>query len=348
MKNDNAASLKYLGINYTYPGNGRKAIDNVSIEVNAGELVVLVGPSGCGKTTLLKIVAGLIEPDEGKLLIDNESAAEIQPEKRGFGWVPQNYALFEYLNIEDNVGFGLKMRKVPKQNRQKKVDELLHLCRISDYAKRSVRELSGGQRQRVAIARALAVDPRVLLLDEPLSALDPQLRIALRADLEQLLRNSGVTCLFVTHDQSEAMAIADKVVVVKDGKIEQIGSPEHLWAHPADAFVAEFISNARVIKAKATDTRTVNISGSMHCRLNKDVEPGTMVEVALRRENFIISPDGEKARVEFCEYNGGQYYARARTTSGICIPFHNELDIPIGSDVLLASDKESELAVVGK
>jgi len=341
------ASLQFDRIQFTYPGGKQIAIDDVNIDVRPGELVVLVGPSGCGKSTLLRIAAGLIIPSSGSLIIDGEDALKLPPEKRGIGWVPQSYALFEHLNIAENVGFGLKMQKVPKAEREQQVAEMMKLCRIEEMAKRSVRALSGGQRQRVAIARALAVRPRVLLLDEPLAALDPQLRIAIRADLEELLRESGVTTLFVTHDQSEAIAIADKVVVLRNGKVEQIDTPDHLWNYPANEFVAAFLSNALIGTALAVETRVVKFADTLRCAINRDVEIGQNVKLALRKDNFELAPDGVAARIVFSEYNGGIYNLKVQTESGVVIPVSSVEELAVGTAVMVNFKKDTEIAVVG-
>lgn len=342
-----AASMTFERIRFSYPGEKIPAIEDVHVDVSPGEIVVFVGPSGCGKSTLLRIAAGLLTPDDGRLLIDGEDTLKLQTEKRQIGWVPQSYALFEHLNIAENVAFGLKMAKVPRAKRDKKVQEMLRLCRIENLANRSVRALSGGQRQRVAIARALAIKPRVLLLDEPLAALDPQLRIAIREDLELLLRESGVTTLFVTHDQSEALALADKVVVLRDGAVEQSGTPEDLWNDPSNEFVAEFLSNAIIAEAKLMDAHHAEIVPGLSCTLNKDVGGREMVKLALRKDDFTISPDGVKAVVTYCEYNGGIYHMKAELENKVVIPVSTPEEIPIGSAVLI-SGKNTAITVLGK
>lgn len=342
-----AASLQFDRIRFTYPGDKRAAINDVNISVAPRQLIVLVGPSGCGKSTLLRIVAGLLIPEQGRLYIDGEDALALPPEKRRIGWVPQSYALFEHLNVAENVGFGLKMQKVPKEQRDIQVAEMLKLCRIDDLAKRSVQALSGGQRQRVAIARALAVNPRILMLDEPLAALDPQLRIAIRADLVELLRESGVTTLFVTHDQSEALAVADKVVVLRDGKVEQIGTPDELWRHPVNTFVAQFLSNAITTTVKAVGERSIALSGTLLCRINRPAKAGEEVTVALRGENFIIAPDGIEGRIIFSEYKGGVYQLRVETKEGLVLPVSSIQELPIGVAIFVNFKQNTELSVVG-
>lgn len=343
-----AASLTYENISYTYPGGKHAAIKNVSIDVSPEELVVLVGPSGCGKSTLLRIAAGLVFPDSGRLLIDGTDTLGLPTEKRHIGWVPQSYALFEHLNITDNVAFGLKMSGVSRDQRYGQVKEMLKLCRIEELAERSVRALSGGQRQRVAIARALAVNPRVLLLDEPLAALDPQLRSAIRADLEILLRESGVTTIFVTHDQSEALAIADKVVVVRAGMVEQAGTPEQLWNSPENDFVAEFFSNAIIVNAKPVGASRVEIVPGLVCRVKKEINPGRDVKLALRKDDFVLSDDGVPAMVKYNEYSGGVYLMKAETREGTILPFISDINLEIGSNVTIGVRKNTTITMVGK
>ena len=342
-----AASINFQNIIFSYPGSNSNAINDVSIDVIPGELVVFVGPSGCGKSTLLKTVAGLIIPNSGHLLIDGKDSLKLAPEKRHIGWVPQSYALFEHYNIEDNVGFGLKMQKIPRAQRMKIVYELLELCRIREMAKRPVGALSGGQRQRVAIARALAVKPRVMLLDEPLAALDPQLRIALRADLEELLRKTGITTLFVTHDQSEALAIADKVVVLRDGKVEQLGNPNDLWNYPANTFVAEFLSNALFARATVIGPDMVKLPCGIKCKTKRAISPKIKeVTVVLRKNRFEISPSGVRASVVFSEYSGGLIYIKAKTVTGEIIPATSTMDLIVGQEVFINIKQDGVVSII--
>jgi len=283
------ASVVFDRIAYAYTP-GRLVVEDISLQVPAGEIVVLVGPSGCGKSTLLRLVAGLLIPAEGRLLIDGADTSSLGPEKRLVGWVPQSYALFEHLNVRDNVAFGLRMRRIPKPVIRRRVAEMLELCRIAELADRPVTQLSGGQRQRVAIARALAVSPRVLLLDEPLAALDPQLRAAIRADLQALLRASGVTTLFVTHDQEEALAIADRVAVLQAGKLEQFGTPQELWQAPASAFVAQFFGGAAVFPAQRLGPGRVRLAPGVEANIPWQCD-GQVVQVAVRSGDLELLPE---------------------------------------------------------
>jgi putative spermidine/putrescine transport system ATP-binding protein len=295
--------IQLENINFAY--GDAPAVQNISLDIRPSELVVLVGPSGCGKSTLLKLVAGLIFPDTGQLRINGRETHNLPPEKRNIGWVPQSYALFEHLNVSQNVEFGLKTRRISRKDRQQRVQQMLDLCRIPELAQRSVADLSGGQRQRVAIARALAIQPDVLLLDEPLAALDPQLRLQLRTDLDILLRDAGITTLFVTHDQDEALALADRVAVLNAGQLVQFDTPETLWQHPTAGFVAEFIGNASVIRSQRLDADTIQILPGVTLPISGDHTP----VIALRATDLTISSNGHGADllVKSVEFTGDQY-----------------------------------------
>jgi sulfate/thiosulfate transport system ATP-binding protein len=217
------------------------ALDDVSVAIAGGSLTALLGPSGSGKSTLLRVIAGLEEPDEGKVLILGEHATGLPPQKRGVGFVFQHYAAFKHLTVRENVAFGLRIRKRPKEEIRERVDELLELVQLSGLAERYPGQLSGGQRQRMALARALAVEPKVLLLDEPFGALDARVRKELRAWLRRLHEDVHVTTVLVTHDQEEAMDVADRIVLMNEGRIEQTGKPRDLYEHPASEFVMGFV-----------------------------------------------------------------------------------------------------------
>jgi sulfate transport system ATP-binding protein len=217
------------------------ALDDVSVAIAGGSLTALLGPSGSGKSTLLRVIAGLEEPDDGNVLILGEHATGLPPQKRGVGFVFQHYAAFKHLTVRENVAFGLRIRKRPKQEIREKVDELLELVQLNGLAERYPAQLSGGQRQRMALARALAVEPKVLLLDEPFGALDARVRKELRAWLRRLHEDVHVTTVLVTHDQEEAMDVADRIVVMNEGQIEQTGKPRDLYEHPASEFVMGFV-----------------------------------------------------------------------------------------------------------
>jgi putative spermidine/putrescine transport system ATP-binding protein/spermidine/putrescine transport system ATP-binding protein len=227
--------------------DGTVAVDDFSLSVRKGEFVAFLGPSGCGKTTTLKMIGGFEEPTRGAITIAGQSVLGVPPERRNTGMVFQNYALFPHMNVSENIGYGLKLRGVPKAERQAKVQRLLDLLSLDDVADRPVDQLSGGQRQRVAVARSVAVEPDVLLLDEPLGALDANLRARMQRELKRIQKQLGITFVFVTHAQSEAMAMADTIVVMNAGRIEQIGSPVDIFGQPATRFTAQFVGNNNII-----------------------------------------------------------------------------------------------------
>ena len=224
-----------------------KAIDHLSLDVETGSLVALLGPSGCGKSTLLRMIAGLEDIDAGQITINGRDATALPVQQRKVGFVFQHFALFKHRTVRDNIGFGLELRRLNRQRIQERVDELLHLVQLQDYGNRYPSQLSGGQRQRVSLARALAVQPDVLLLDEPFSALDAKVRKELRAWLRNLQKQTNVTTVIVTHDQEEAMEVADKIVVINQGRIEQIGTAEEIYDHPATPFVMRFVGDVNVL-----------------------------------------------------------------------------------------------------
>jgi sulfate/thiosulfate transport system ATP-binding protein len=228
-----------------------QALDHVDLEINSGSLVALLGPSGSGKSTLLRLIAGLERPDSGKIWLTGEDATERSVQDRGIGFVFQHYALFKHLTVRKNIAFGLEIRKTPADKVKKRVEELLNLVQLTGLGDRYPSQLSGGQRQRVALARALAVEPQVLLLDEPFGALDARVRKDLRAWLRRLHDEVHVTTVFVTHDQEEAMEVSDEIVVMNKGKVEQVGSPAHIYDHPASAFVMSFIGPVNVLPSSS-------------------------------------------------------------------------------------------------
>jgi putative spermidine/putrescine transport system ATP-binding protein len=234
-----SAPVSLRGVVKRFPG--LTALDGVSLDLAPGELVALLGPSGCGKTTALRVLAGLESADEGRILIDGHDVVGVPTSRRDIGMVFQSYSLFPHLTAVENVEFGLRMRRVPPAERRQRAAEALDLVGLDHHADRYAHELSGGQQQRVALARALVTRPRVLLLDEPLSALDAKVRVQLRDEIRRIQTELGITTVFVTHDQEEALAVADRVAVMRAGRIEQIGAPEELYARPASAFVADFV-----------------------------------------------------------------------------------------------------------
>ena len=226
---------------------GEAVLDNISLEISKGEFITLLGSSGCGKTTTLRIIAGLEQPDAGSVWLDGREVTGLEPNQRDVNTVFQNYALFPHMNVAENIGYGLKLKKVPKSEIRKKVSQMLELVQLEGYEKRKPSELSGGQKQRVAIARALVNNPKVLLLDEPLGALDLQLRRAMQIELKHLQKKLGITFIYITHDQEEAINMSDRIAVMKDGRIEQIGTPDEIYNHPKTSYVATFVGNANIL-----------------------------------------------------------------------------------------------------
>lgn len=230
---------------------GEDVLDDICLTVARGEFVTLLGSSGCGKTTTLRIIAGLEQTDSGSVWINGQDVTKLPPDKRDVNTVFQNYALFPHMNVAENIGYGLKLRKVPRGEIKKKVAQMLELVQLEGYEKRKPSELSGGQKQRVAIARALVNNPKVLLLDEPLGALDLQLRRAMQIELKHLQKKLGITFIYITHDQEEAINMSDRIAVMKDGRIEQIGTPDEIYNHPKTSYVATFVGNANILHGAA-------------------------------------------------------------------------------------------------
>ena len=237
---------------------GEAVLDNISLEISKGEFITLLGSSGCGKTTTLRIIAGLEQPDAGSVWLDGREVTGLEPNQRDVNTVFQNYALFPHMNVAENIGYGLKLKKVPKSEIKKKVSQMLELVQLEGYEKRTPSELSGGQKQRVAIARALVNNPKVLLLDEPLGALDLQLRRAMQIELKHLQKKLGITFIYITHDQEEAINMSDRIAVMRDGRIEQIGTPDEIYNHPKTSYVATFVGNANILHGVAESIQGQN------------------------------------------------------------------------------------------
>jgi putative spermidine/putrescine transport system ATP-binding protein len=249
------AYLELININKNF--NNVIAVNNFNLAIQKGQLVSFLGPSGCGKTTTLRMIAGFETPDEGTILLDGQDISKIQPNKRGIGMVFQAYALFPNMSIKDNVMFGLKMQHKTKAEMSETADKVLDLVRLKSTSKRFPHQLSGGQQQRIALARALAIEPRVLLLDEPLSALDAEVRVVLRGEIRRIQSSLGITTVYVTHDQEEALSISDLVVVMNNGLIEQVGTPQEIYRKPSTRFVATFIGTANEFRGVIASDTTV-------------------------------------------------------------------------------------------
>ena len=284
---------------------GEAVLDNIRLEISKGEFITLLGSSGCGKTTTLRIIAGLEQPDAGSVWLDGREVTGLEPNQRDVNTVFQNYALFPHMNVAENIGYGLKLKKVPKSEIRKKVSQMLELVQLEGYEKRKPSELSGGQKQRVAIARALVNNPKVLLLDEPLGALDLQLRRAMQIELKHLQKKLGITFIYITHDQEEAINMSDRIAVMKDGRIEQIGTPDEIYNHPKTSYVATFVGNANILHGVAesiqgenaivkigNDRVIVKLETSQQdtgdTRAKQYLAAGEKVTLAVRSENILL------------------------------------------------------------
>ena len=284
---------------------GEAVLDNISLEISKGEFITLLGSSGCGKTTTLRIIAGLEQPDAGSVWLDGREVTGLEPNQRDVNTVFQNYALFPHMNVAENIGYGLKLKKVPKSEIRKKVSQMLELVQLEGYEKRKPSELSGGQKQRVAIARALVNNPKVLLLDEPLGALDLQLRRAMQIELKHLQKKLGITFIYITHDQEEAINMSDRIAVMRDGRIEQIGTPDEIYNHPKTSYVATFVGNANILHGVAesiqgqnaivkigNDKVIVKLETSQQdtgdTRAKQYLAAGEKVTLAVRSENILL------------------------------------------------------------
>jgi putative spermidine/putrescine transport system ATP-binding protein len=277
------------------------AVDSVSLDVRAGELVTLLGPSGCGKTTTLRMIAGFVEPDAGEIRIRASDVTRLPPNKRDIGMVFQSYGLFPHMTVEDNVGYGLRMRRVPTAERRRRVDEALGLVQLPGLARRYPRQLSGGQQQRVALARAIVIRPALLLLDEPLSNLDAKLREEMRWEVRRLQRQLDITTVFVTHDQEEALAISDRIVVMNAGRIEQVGTPGAIYRHPGTLFVAQFIGESNLWEGTVGPPQAGSVRFTTAAGLDLlvedvgDLAEGERAIASVRPEAVAIAPPGDAA-----------------------------------------------------
>jgi iron(III) transport system ATP-binding protein len=278
------------------------AVSDVSLTIAAGSLFFLLGPSGCGKTTLLRMIAGFTFPTSGQILFDGKDISTVPPHKRDTGMVFQSYALWPHMTVGENVGFGLQVRKVARAERDARVHEALRMVQMEDYKERRPNQLSGGQQQRVALARALAIRPRCLLLDEPLSNLDAKLRLEMRSEIRRIVKQAGITTIYVTHDQKEALSMADAIGVMNAGRLEQVGAPADLYRHPASRFVAEFIGESNFLTGtvESVSSTTVLIktaAGSLMARSGTGVPPavGSTLSVAFRPEAAVLADPQARA-----------------------------------------------------
>ena len=324
-----------------------QALRSLTLQVRKGELISLLGPSGCGKTTLLRIVAGFIAPDGGRVTIAGGDVSHVPTHRRNLGMVFQSYSLWPHMSVAENVAFGLASRGVAKEVQRRKVDHALHLVELSDFAERLPRELSGGQQQRVALARALVYEPEILLLDEPLSALDRKLRERMQRDLRQLQQGLGITTIFVTHDQEEALILSDRVAVMSDGEIVQIGSPREIYEHPESYFVADFVGRTNRFACEVVEyddglARLATESGlQIEALTTRPLKRGDRVYAIVRPEKIDIALDGAgvdslEVKVENIDYLGAITYYDCRTRDGTEIVVARQNLSPADADIVRA------------
>ena len=280
--------IELQGISVSF--DGEKVLDNISLSIGDGEFVTLLGPSGCGKTTTLRIIAGFLEPDEGRVCFEGKAINGVPPHKRQVNTIFQRYALFPHYNVFDNIAYGLKVRHVPRAQIKERVAAMLKMVNLEGFEHRKVSKLSGGQQQRVAIARAVINHPRVLLLDEPLAALDLKLRKDMQKELKNIQKQLGITFIFVTHDQEEALSMSDTVVVMDNGKVQQIGTPTDIYNEPVNAFVADFIGESNIIDGVMPENYRASFAGHSFDCLDSGFEPGEEVDVVIRPEDVDIVP----------------------------------------------------------
>ena len=299
--------------------DGKLVLKGVNLDIYENEFVTLLGPSGCGKTTLLRILGGFLTPNEGTVLFDGEDISKIPPYKREINTVFQKYALFPHMNVYNNIAFGLKIKKEPKDIIEQKVKRMLKLVNLEDFADKNVTEMSGGQQQRVAIARALVNEPSVLLLDEPLGALDLKLRQEMQHELKKIQQEVGITFIFVTHDLEEALTMSDKIVVMKDGEIQQIGSPTDIYNEPVNEFVANFIGESNIIEGVMLDDYKVMFEGRRFDCVDDGFEKNEVVDVVIRPEDLDIVPREQgklKGVVKSVLFKGVHYETMVETKVG--------------------------------
>jgi putative spermidine/putrescine transport system ATP-binding protein len=323
------------------------ALKGVTLNVRRGEFIALLGPSGCGKSTALNCLAGLLTLSSGSIWLDQTRIDRLKPEDRGFGMVFQNYALFPHMSVRRNIGFGLNMQGLAKPEIKRKVDEALSIVRLGDQGDKLPGQLSGGQQQRVAIARAIVIEPPLVLMDEPLSNLDAKLRLEMRAEIRRIHELIGSATIYVTHDQEEALSLADRIVVMRAGEVRQVGTPENLYIRPAHADVAEFMGYRNQIRSRAAKSgNLVNISvGGVSLQ-------GTPVEAiadgetvaAIRPDDLKVTAGGPlSATVESAQYHGHDFYCLGRTSDGIELYFRSAQKVKKGDVVRLAADPDRVL-----
>ena len=319
-------------------------LDHMDLDIESGYFYTLLGPSGCGKTTILKLIAGFETPDSGEIIYQNRSIENLPANKRKVNTVFQDYALFPHFNVYDNIAFGLKLKKLSKKDIDQKVTDALKLVKLSGYEQRSINDMSGGQKQRVAIARAIVNEPEILLLDESLSALDLKLRTELQYELRELQSRLGITFIFVTHDQEEALALSDYIFVMKDGKIQQFGTPTDIYDEPVNRFVADFIGESNIVNGTMVKDYVVNIYGQDFDCVDMGIPSGKKVEVVIRPEDIsLIEAEAGlfKATVDSLLFRGVHYEICCVDRKGYEWVIQTTKKADVGSEVGLYFEPES-------
>jgi len=307
--------VKIINLTKTFiTGDNRtvKAVEDISLNIEPGEFVCLLGPSGCGKTTTLRMLAGFETPTEGRIEIGEEDVERLTPDKRDTAMVFQNYALFPHMNVFENIAYGLKIQKLPSSEVKARVSKILKLMKMEEFAKRVPSQMSGGQQQRVALARGIVMEPGVLLFDEPLSNLDAKLRIHMRDEIRKIQQEVGITSVYVTHDQAEAMGLSDKIVIMNDGNIEQVGSPIEIYQNPANEFVASFIGKANIIegtlKSRDGEFLKIDIQGVEYIvESDKEYSKNDKIKMVVRPEAIEISGDDFSGKVKKTIFMGAHH-----------------------------------------
>ena len=332
-KSDIIIDIKHVSKSF----GDKTVLDDINLYVKRGEFITLLGPSGCGKTTMLRMIAGFTSVDQGEILLDGKDLGGIPPHKRPLNTVFQKYALFPHLDVYDNVAFGLKLKKVPEDEIARKVSKVLKLVSMSDYEDRDVNSLSGGQQQRIAIARALVNQPEVLLLDEPLAALDLKMRKDMQIELKEMHEKLGITFIYVTHDQEEALTLSDTIVVMNDGRIQQIGTPTDIYNEPVNSFVADFIGESNIVNGTMIQDRKVNFIGHDFDCLDEGFGEIVPVDVVVRPEDIYIMNNLEKAQftgvVRSCIFKGVHYEMTVMTDEGFEVIIQDYNAFEVGSKV---------------
>jgi len=305
------AAVSLAGVTYRYPGSNAGVFD-VTLEILPGELIVCIGPSGCGKTTLLRLIAGFLKPDAGTIRLNGEDVGTLPPRARECGVVFQAYALFPHMRVWENVAYPLRVRDVPPAERRRRAEEMLELVGLRGLRERLPAQLSGGQQQRVALARALAFKPRAMLLDEPLSALDAATRVAMRDEVRRIQRGQNIATLLITHDQDEALSLADRIVVLRDGRIVQAAPPQEIYDRPADAFVAGFLGRANLLDATVLDAQTVETPIGRLTTPPHGCAPGNVVRLLVRPERIELAPPSAGENVVAAQVVRDRFFGATR------------------------------------